>query len=36
MTQTARRSNVPKAYDPQAVERRIYDRWLDSGHFTPR
>ena len=35
MTQTARRSNVPKAYDPQAVERRIYDKWIDSGHFTP-
>ncbi|MBI4200548.1 MAG: class I tRNA ligase family protein, partial [Chloroflexi bacterium] len=26
----------PKAYDPQAVERRLYRSWLEGGYFTPK
>ncbi|MCH8109234.1 MAG: class I tRNA ligase family protein, partial [Chloroflexi bacterium] len=26
---------MPKAYDPKAVEQRIYDFWVDRGYFTP-
>ena len=33
--QTMSRAEIPKAYDPQSVEQRIYDFWLESGHFTP-
>ena len=36
MTQTAsERRDLPKAYDPKAVEQRIYDLWLQGGYFTP-
>ncbi len=35
MTQTKPRREIPKAYDPQAVEQRIYQFWLDGGYFTP-
>ena len=35
MTQTARRREIPKAYDPKATEQRIYDMWLRGGYFTP-
>ncbi len=35
MTQTTRRRDMPKAYDPRAVEQRIYAFWLDGGFFTP-
>ena len=35
MTQTARRREIPKAYDPKATEQRIYDMWLKGGYFTP-
>ncbi|MCI0437781.1 MAG: class I tRNA ligase family protein, partial [Chloroflexi bacterium] len=36
MTQTARRRDIPKAYDPQAVEQRTYSFWVDNGYFTPK
>ena len=26
---------LPKAYEPQAVEERLYRRWKEAGHFTP-
>ena len=26
---------MPKAYDPQAVEGRVYNQWMDGGYFTP-
>jgi valyl-tRNA synthetase len=26
---------MPKAYDPKATEQRIYEAWLEAGHFTP-
>ena len=36
MTQTRPRQDIPKAYDPQAAEQRIYDFWLKGGYFTPQ
>ena len=35
MTQTTSRREIPKAYDPGAVEQRIYDYWVKEGYFTP-
>ena len=35
MTQATPRRDIPKAYDPKAVEQRIYDFWVDRGYFTP-
>ena len=35
MTQTRAKREIPKAYDPKAVERRIYDSWMEGGYFTP-
>ena len=35
MTQAPSRREIPKAYDPQVVERRIYDLWVEGGYFTP-
>ncbi|MCH8869685.1 MAG: valine--tRNA ligase [Chloroflexi bacterium] len=35
MTKTGSRREIPKAYDPQAVEQRIYQFWMDGGYFTP-
>ena len=35
MTQTASTRDIPKAYNPTAVEQRIYDFWVDGGYFTP-
>jgi valyl-tRNA synthetase len=35
MTQTARRREIPKAYDPGSVEQGIYDYWMREGYFTP-
>jgi len=35
MTQTARRREIPKAYDPGSVEQGIYDHWMREGYFTP-
>ena len=34
MTQAAKRE-IPRAYDPSAVEGRIYDFWNYGGYFTP-
>ena len=36
MPQTKSLADIPRAYEPQAVERRIYDFWLDGGYFTPQ
>ncbi len=36
MTRTASRRDIPKAYDPKLVEKRIYDLWMDGGYFTPQ
>ena len=27
--------DIPKAYDPGAVEQRLYASWIDGGYFTP-
>ena len=35
MTETAPRRDIPKTYDPRAVEGRIYDFWMKKGYFTP-
>ena len=35
MTQTTNLSAIPRAYEPQSVERRIYDFWSDGGYFKP-
>ncbi len=35
MTRAAPERDIPKAYDPQAAERRIYDFWVEGGYFTP-
>ena len=29
-------ADMPRAYDAASVEQRIYQRWWDSGYFTPR
>ena len=29
-------ADIPRAYDPAAVEQRIYQDWLDQGYFTPQ
>jgi valyl-tRNA synthetase len=34
--QAYHRSDIPKAYDPRAVEERLYRFWEERGHFTPR
>ena len=26
---------IPKAYNPKLVEQRIYNMWVEGGHFTP-
>lgn len=36
MTQTGPRHEIPKVYDPQTVEHRIYQFWTDGGYFTPK
>ena len=36
MTQSKTLSEIPRAYEPQSVERRIYDFWSDGGYFTPK
>ena len=28
-------TEIPKAYDPKAVEQRLYQSWMDGGYFTP-
>ncbi len=35
MSQRTSLSEIPRAYEPQKVERRIYDFWSDAGYFTP-
>ena len=35
MAQTDRFAEMPRAYEPQRTERRIYDFWNDGGYFTP-
>ena len=35
MTQRTSLSEIPRAYEPQSVEKRIYDFWTDGGYFTP-
>src|SRR4030043_180414 len=32
----AENKELPKAYEPQEVEKRIYQFWLDKGYFTPK
>jgi len=29
-------SDMPKAYEPQKVERKWYKLWLEKGYFTPK
>lgn len=36
MTQTESRRNMPRAYEPQGVEQRIYNFWMDGDYFTPK
>ncbi|MFA5374838.1 MAG: valine--tRNA ligase [Dehalococcoidia bacterium] len=31
-----RLSEIPKAYDPQIVEARLYKHWIEKGYFTPK
>ncbi|HEX8997486.1 MAG TPA: valine--tRNA ligase [Ktedonobacterales bacterium] len=33
---TRRLDQIPKAYDPQAVEKRLYQWWESEGYFRPR
>ncbi len=33
---TRRLDQIPKAYDPQATEQRLYDWWERGGYFRPR
>ena len=35
MTQSTSLSEIPRAYEPQSVEKRIYDFWSEGGYFTP-
>ena len=36
MTTSSTSSEIPKAYDPGAVEQRIYDLWVRGGYFAPQ
>ncbi len=29
-------SEIPRVYDPAAVERRVYEHWLEKGYFAPK
>ena len=29
-------AEIPKAYDPKAVEGRVYDLWMEGGYFAPK
>ena len=33
---TQKSPDMPKAYDPQAVEAALYQMWMDKGYFRPR
>ena len=35
MTQEPDKTSMAKAYEPQAVEQKWYDFWLEKGYFTP-
>ena len=35
MTEATSSSEMPKAYEPAAVERRLYKMWEDGGYFAP-
>lgn len=35
MTQTPEKREIPRAYDPGAVEGRVYEFWNEGGFFTP-
>jgi valyl-tRNA synthetase len=35
MTQAPDREEMPKAYEPESVERKWYDFWTEKGYFTP-
>ena len=35
MAEPASKREIPKAYDPQAVERRTYEFWVNGGYFSP-
>ena len=35
MSQRTSLSEIPRTYEPQKVEKRIYDFWSDAGYFTP-
>src|SRR5688572_27337248 len=34
-TETTARQEMPKAYNPAAVEARLYRMWEEAGYFTP-
>ena len=36
MGKVQQRGDLPKAYEPQKVEDRIYQFWLEKGYFTPK
>ncbi len=36
MASTQSLREIPRAYEPQQVERRIYEFWSDGGYFTPQ
>ena len=36
MTESARKTEMAKAYDPSKVEAALYQRWLDGGYFRAR
>jgi len=36
MTLIKQKGELPKAYEPQEVEDRIYQFWLEGGYFTPK
>src|SRR5438067_9532330 len=35
-SESATREEMPKAYNPAAVEARLYEMWEKAGYFTPR
>ena len=35
-TASRRLDQIPKAYEPQAVEQRLYRWWEENGYFKPR
>src|ERR1700693_2916442 len=35
-SESTTREEMPKAYNPAAVEARLYEMWESAGYFTPR